>query len=160
VGRGSLLIVDSDFEWSTNTTLMDCSTFSARRQQCHGVYGNRGEECLNEELTEKQCLSLKHCPREAKEYYGDDATMNVSSSTTHQQHEHQHQIGSHHYRKALCASWAESFAYADKELEYGLETAQHHQEAHHVVMKDPKLKQECRQIAMNLAHCLRRKRLF
>jgi hypothetical protein len=28
------------------------------------------------------------------------------------------------------------------------------------VMNDPKLKQECRQIAMNLAQCLRRKRLF
>lgn len=67
---------------------------------------------------------------------------------------------SYHYHKALCASWAESFAYSDKELEFGPETARHHQEARKVVMDDPQLKQECRQIAMNLAQCLRRKRLF
>ena len=65
----------------------------------------------------------------------------------------------HHRHKALCASWAESFAF-DKELEYGTEIAEHHREARRVVMDDAKLKQECRQIAMNLAQCLRRKRLF
>jgi hypothetical protein len=139
---------------------MDCSTFSARRQQCHGVYGNRGEECLSEELAEKRCLSLKHCPREAKEYYG-DATINVVSSEINpHQNEYQQHEESYHYNKALCASWAEYFAYADKELEYGPEIVRHHQQARYVVMKDPKLQQECRQIAMNLAHCLRRKRLF
>jgi hypothetical protein len=130
---------------------MDCSSFSARRQQCHNVYGNRGEECLNEELTEKRCLSLKHCLQEAKEYYG-DAAMTFGGWQPLEE--------TYHHHKALCASWAESFAYADKELLYGSETARHHHDARNVVMKDPKLKQECRQIAMNLAQCLRRKRLF
>ncbi|KAG7360611.1 hypothetical protein IV203_035710 [Nitzschia inconspicua] len=145
---------------------MDCSTFSARRKQCHDVYGNRGEECLNEELTEKRCLSLKHCPREANEYYG-DAPMTVpnngggsggGSGTSVDDDDNNDSPYQHH--KALCASWAESFAYVDKELEYGPKTVRHHQDARQIVMRDPKLKQECRQIAMNLARCLRRKRLF
>jgi predicted ATPase len=106
---------------------------------------------MNEELSEKRCLSLKHCPQQATEYYG-DAPMSLSNSNFRQDE-------SYHRHKALCASWAESFAF-DKEMEYGPETAQHHQEARRIVMNDPKLKQECRQIAMNLAQCLRRKRLF
>lgn len=133
---------------------MDCSAFLARRQNCHNVYGNRGEECLNEELTEKRCLSLKHCRPQAMEYYGDAPMTTASSNNSGSEEE------SYHYHKALCASWAESFAYADKELEYGPEMARHHHEARRVVMNDPRLKQECRQLAMDLAQCLRRKRLF
>ena len=55
----------------------------------------------------------------------------------------------------MCSSWAESFAYADKALEYGEEIARHHQEARRIVMNDSKLRKECRQIDMNLAECMR-----
>ena len=67
---------------------------------------------------------------------------------------------SYHYQKGLCASWAESFAYANKELEYGEQVASHHQRAREIVMNDPNLKKECRRIAFDLAQCIRRKRLF
>jgi len=62
--------------------------------------------------------------------------------------------------KALCASWAESFAYADKGLEFGESVAEHHQEAREIVSKDKRLKRECREMAFQLAMCLRNKRLF
>ncbi|OEU14003.1 hypothetical protein FRACYDRAFT_242356 [Fragilariopsis cylindrus CCMP1102] len=47
----------------------DCEQYSVRRSRCHDVYGNRGEECLHEELTEKRCISMQRCPRQAIEYY-------------------------------------------------------------------------------------------
>jgi hypothetical protein len=63
--------------------------------------------------------------------------------------------------KSSCASWAESFAYADKGLEYGKRVAEHHhREARNVIMKDKALKRECRDIAFALAQCLRTKKLF
>lgn len=67
----------------------------------------------------------------------------------------------HHLsKKALCASWAESFAYGDKELEFGAEVSGRHQKAKEIVNEDRSLKRECRDIAMKLAQCLRRKNLF
>lgn len=144
---------------------MDCRPYTARRSQCHSIYGNRGEECLDEELTEKRCLSLQRCPHQAKEYYGPASMVGISpagttegmsssssSSATSQQPSFKHE-------KALCASWAEAFAY-DKELEYGEHIARHHQEARKVVNGDVKLKKECRQIAFDLAMCLRRQRVL
>jgi hypothetical protein len=137
---------------------MDCRPFTASRSQCHSVYGkNRGEECLDEELTEKRCLSLLHCPQQANEYYG-PASMGVANgasssvSTTTAQPPFKHQ-------KAWCASWAEAFAY-DNELEYGEQVARHHQVARQVVNQDSKMKKECRQIAFDLAKCLRRKNVL
>lgn len=62
--------------------------------------------------------------------------------------------------KALCASWAESFAYVDKELEFGPDVAAHHRDAKEIVSKDRALKRECRDIAFTLAQCLRNKKLF
>jgi hypothetical protein len=62
--------------------------------------------------------------------------------------------------KSLCAPWAESFAYADKGLEYGERVAGHCWEARNVVMKDKALKRECGDIVFALAQCLRTKKLF
>jgi hypothetical protein len=132
---------------------MDCRPFGEKRFKCHAIYGKRGEDCLNEELTEKRCLSLYHCPRQAKEYYG-DITMNVTSL------DEDGQSPTYMSNKSLCASWAESFAYADKGLEYGERVAEHHRDARNVVMKDEALKRECRDIAFALAQCLRTKKLF
>lgn len=143
---------------------MDCRPFTARRSQCHSIYGTRGEECLDEELTEKRCLSLHHCPQQAKEYYGsaimDIAAGGISSSSSSPPPPPQSPTlqPSFRYHKALCASWAEAFAY-DKELEHGERVARHHQEARDVVNHDATLKKECRKIAFDLASCLRRKRL-
>jgi hypothetical protein len=132
---------------------MDCQSFSEKRFKCHAVYGKRGEECLNEELTEKRCLSMYHCPRQAKEYYGNIA-MNETSLDA------DGQSPTYMSNKGLCASWAESFAYADKGLEYGEKVAEHHREASKVVMKDKALKRECRDMAFTLAQCLRTKKMF
>ena len=132
--------------------MVNCESYSERRSRCHDVYGkHRGEECLNEELTEKRCLSMQRCPRQALEYYGNEVNIkngaggvgSGSSSETSR------------YQKALCASWAESFAYANKELEYGEHVAIHHREARQIVSNDSKLRSQCRQIAMDLAECLR-----
>jgi hypothetical protein len=71
-----------------------------------------------------------------------------------------HQGESSLTNKALCASWAESFAYADKEMEYGMDVADHHRQAREVVSQDRGLKRNCRQIAFELAQCLRQKKLF
>jgi len=46
--------------------------------------------------------------------------------------------------KGMCASWAESFAYIEKELEYGADVAAHHREAKEIVSQDRTLKRECR----------------
>jgi hypothetical protein len=130
---------------------MDCRSFSDRRFKCHAVYGKLGEDCLNEELTEKRCLSLHHCPRQAKDYYG-GAAMDFKNDDG--------QAPTYMANKGLCASWAEAFAYAEKGLEYGEKVAQHHEEARAVVAKDPALKRECRDITFTLAQCLRTKKLF
>lgn len=133
--------------------MVDCKIFSDRRFKCHSVYGNGGEECLHEELSEKRCLSLHHCPRQAKDYYG-DAPMTTDTLVSSD--------GSLPFLvdKAMCASWAESFAYADKELEFGPDVAAHHREARDIVSNDRNLKRECRDIAFALAQCLRGKKLF
>jgi hypothetical protein len=130
---------------------MDCAPFSEKRSKCHSVYGKQGEDCLNEELSEKRCLSLYHCPKQAKEYYG-DAAMTLKSDDG--------QAPLYMSKKAVCASWAEAFGYADKELEYSETVSEHHKKAREVVMNDKALKRECRDIAFNLAQCLSTKKLF
>merc|ERR1712003_84528 len=97
----------------------------------------------NEELTEKRCLSMQRCPQLAMQYYG---KSNLFNSTID---------GGIINTKGLCASWAESFAYADKALEYGDNIARNHRDAREIVSKDYKLQKECRQIALELANCLR-----
>ena len=151
--------------------VVDCKVFSEQRFKCHAVYGKGGEECLHQELSEKRCLSLRHCPRQAFEYYGDfpmtiTSTKNNNNNTNHSNRTHTileittHQGESSLTNKALCASWAESFAYVDKEMEYGMEVADHHRQAREVVAQDRGLKRNCRQIAFDLAQCLRQKKLF
>ena len=131
--------------------MVDCRAFSEKRFKCHAIYGKMGEDCLNEELSEKRCLSLHHCPKQAKEYYGDSA-MSLRKDDG--------QAPLYLSQKAICASWAEAFAYADKELEYGSTVTEHHQKAREIVNNDKALKRECRDIAFNLAQCLRHKKLF
>lgn len=130
---------------------MDCNPFSEKRFKCHSVYGKMGEDCLNEELSEKRCLSLYHCSKQAKEYYG-DAPMSLQVDDG--------QAPTYMYKKAICASWAEAFAYGDKQLEYGHKVTEHHQKAREVVNGNKALKRECRDIAFNLAKCLRDKKIF
>lgn len=131
----------------------DCEQYSSRRSRCHDVYGkHRGEECLHEELTEKRCLSMQQCPRQAIEYYGrqqQNNNNNIDENNSNIDCEN------NKYNKAICASWAESFAYVDKELEHGEHVAIHHRKAHEIVSNDSKLRKECRQIAFDLAVCLR-----
>mmetsp|Transcript_21208 Transcript_21208/g.44613 ORF Transcript_21208/g.44613 Transcript_21208/m.44613 type:complete len:144 (-) Transcript_21208:1090-1521(-) len=137
---------------------VDCEFYSVRRSRCHGVYSNRGEECLHEELAEKRCLSAQRCPRQALEYYGTSEHLHNNNNNEDGSNRGtgiEGFTGNGGYQKALCASWAESFAYADKELEHGEEVARHHREARRIVSNDAKLRKECRQIAMKLAECLR-----
>ena len=146
---------------------MNCEFFTERRARCHGVYGpNRGEECVHEDLTEKRCLSAQLCPRQALEYYGaniissNDGFDNSSSGdgATFAGTNSMPRYGDSEttgYQKGLCASWAESFVYADKELEHGEEVARHHREARKIVSNNKKMQKECRQIAWTLADCLR-----
>ena len=136
--------------------MVDCKVFSEQRYKCHAVYGKGGEDCLHQELSEKRCLSLQHCPRQAHEYYGD---FPMTSTTLTLEHD---AAGSFPplVHKGMCASWAESFAYADKALEFGSNVAEHHRLANEIVSQDRKLKQECRRIAFTLAQCLRQHKLF
>jgi len=131
---------------------LNCEIFTEQRTRCHSVYGpNRGEECVHEDLTEKRCISAQRCPRQALEYYGANSDegfgSNEGASFTGTSN-----VG---YEKGICASWAESFVYVDKPLEHGEEVARHHQDARRIVSNDAKLRKECRQIAWNLAECLR-----
>eukprot|EP00537_Pseudo-nitzschia_pungens_P001349 CAMPEP_0172375512 /NCGR_PEP_ID=MMETSP1060-20121228/62188_1 /TAXON_ID=37318 /ORGANISM="Pseudo-nitzschia pungens, Strain cf. cingulata" /LENGTH=110 /DNA_ID=CAMNT_0013102677 /DNA_START=521 /DNA_END=853 /DNA_ORIENTATION=+ len=106
---------------------------------------------------------MQRCPRQALEYYGtfhDSSIRNESNNNdvfSKANNDFHREGGSKtiNYQKALCASWAEAFAYADKELEHGQEVARHHREARRIVSNDAKLRKECRQIAMELAECLR-----
>ena len=134
----------------------DCEQYSVRRSRCHDVYGNQGEECLHEELTEKRCISMQRCPRQAIEYYGQQQQQQQNDDKNNNNTiDYENKNYHHNYSKAICASWAESFAYVNKELEHGEHVAIHHKEAHEIVSKDTKLRKECRQIAMDLALCLR-----
>jgi len=139
----------------------DCDWFEALRSRCHDVYGkHRGEECVHEELTEKRCISFQRCPRHAIEYYGENAdinNINVSNNTdeNNNNNNNNNNNSTSVNTKALCASWAESFVYANKELEHGENVARHHREARQIVSNDSKLRKECRQIAFDLANCLR-----
>jgi len=112
---------------------MSCAYYSEKRRKCHSVYGTLGEDCLAEELQEKRCLSIQHCPLQAKPYYG-----------THIEG----------LPKALCGSWAEAFAFRGKQLELGEDFADRHEQAQQQVNSKPQLKDECRQIARDLARCL------
>ena len=155
-----------------------CQTFTLKRKSCHAIYGNRGEDCLHEELTEKRCLSLQFCPNEAKEYYGDTAFMlRTMMMTATERGESTEIIGGNSSpvlqidgdgstkqplylsEKGICASWAEHFAYND-ELKYGQGVVNHHRTAQKIVNNDKKLKLECRAIAFQLAQCIRSKKLF
>lgn len=126
---------------------MSCAYFSECRRKCHAVYGKLEEDCLPEELQEKRCLSIKHCPRDAQKYYG--AAMEGLP-------------------KALCSSWAEAFAYGNTndrnkdgaseaavKLRHGEKIVEHHLKAQKQVNASPNLKKECRQIARDLAKCLK-----
>lgn len=139
-----------------------CDFFTKRRDRCYSVYGaNRGEECIHEALTEKRCLSTQLCPRQALEYYGVNSEEEFCGNGRESAFDGTNQMGysaKPTYQKGLCSSWAEAFAYADKELEHGEDVARHHREALRIVMSDSKLKKECRQIARNLAECLSARR--
>mmetsp|Transcript_6634 Transcript_6634/g.16314 ORF Transcript_6634/g.16314 Transcript_6634/m.16314 type:complete len:147 (-) Transcript_6634:43-483(-) len=142
--------------------MMSCEFYTERRARCHGVYGqNRGEECLHEDLTEKRCLSAERCPKQALEYYGTspregfDGASGTGGAFPGTGTLNFEALAGGGYQKALCASWAESFAYADKELEHGEEVARHHREARRIVSNDSKLQKECRQLARDLAECFR-----
>jgi len=104
-----------------------CDHLSLQRQKCHALYGKHGEDCLLEELTEKRCLSHQHCPAEAQQYYGREG-----------------------WPKALCASWAEQFAFA------GTLEREHHEDASRKVNGSKRIRRECRQMVMDLAKCLQR----
>ena len=114
---------------------MSCAYFSECRRKCHDVYGKLGEDCLMEELQEKRCLSIRHCPKEAGAYYG---------------------AAIEGLPKALCSSWAESFAYGqeNQSLRLGEDIVEHHVRAQEKVNASSQLKQECRRIARDLARCL------
>lgn len=140
------------------SSMVSCEVFSDQRYKCHSVYGKGGEDCLHQELSEKRCLSLQHCPRQAHDYYG-DFPMSTSTTTTTLTSEHVSSFPAL-VHKGMCASWAESFAYADKDLEYGSNVADHHRLANEIVSQDRRLKQECRTIAFALAQCLRQQKLF
>jgi len=104
-----------------------CEHLSLDRRRCHELYGKQGEDCLVEELTEKRCLSHQHCPAEASQYYCRPGRA-----------------------KALCASWAENFAFAST-LEH-----QHHADATSRVNASRNLRSECRETVLNLAKCMQR----
>ena len=131
-----------------------CAFFSGKRLKCHNVYGKGGEDCLHEELTEKRCLSLQLCTKQAKEYYGNAVAMDPRVV------DEDGISPSYMSNKGLCASWAEAFAYVDRGLEFGERVASHHKEARDVVIGDKGLKRECRDIAFALAQCLRTKNPF
>jgi hypothetical protein len=137
--------------------MVDCKIFSEQRFKCHAVYGKGGEDCLHQELSEKRCLSLYHCKQEAHDYYGEFPMTTTNNTTTTTDSESAPIALTN---KALCASWAESFAYVDKEMEYGPDVANHHQQAKDIVTKDRRLMRECREIVFALAQCLRKKQLF
>ena len=111
---------------------MDCKTLSARREKCHHLYGKLGEDCLIEELEEKRCLAFKYCQREAIEYYG---TPNG--------------------RKALCASWAESFCFGSELVEENLR--EHHLRSQSAVNTHSNLKAQCRAVTVELSKCMSKK---
>ena len=153
-----------------------CHGFTQKRKACHEIYGNRGEDCLNEELSEKRCLSFQYCPYQAKEYYGDSndthSVLFVSESEDDRGVRGSSSMLSGDGRsmmtnlqppylsdKGLCASWAEHFAYND-ELKYGPEVVNHHKTAQQIVNDDKKLKLECRAVAFQLAQCIRSKKVF
>lgn len=111
--------------------MSNCKPLTTRREKCHALYGKLGEDCLIEELEEKRCVSFRHCAREAQAYYG-----------------------SLHGKKALCASWAESFAFENPLLEE--ETQDHHNKASQIVNSDKNVKRECRAITLELVKCMRK----
>ena len=116
---------------------MSCAPYSEERQKCQAVYGKSGEDCLAQALQEKRCLSICHCPAEAKRYYGSSLTVEGLP-------------------KGLCSSWAEAFAFAGKELHYSQEFVEHHEKAQNYInQQNPHLKNECRRIARDLAKCLK-----
>ena len=90
---------------------------------------------MAEELQEKRCLSIRHCRKEAGAYYG--TTIEGLP-------------------KALCSSWAESFAFGQEtqSLRLGEGFVEHHVKAQDKVNASSQLKRECRQIARDLARCL------
>ena len=82
---------------------------------------------------------MRHCADQAKKYYG----AKIEGLP-----------------KALCASWAESFAFVGKELDYGEAFVENHVKARDQVNHDPRKKAECRQIARDLSRCLQKANIY
>jgi hypothetical protein len=126
-----------------------CDRWTQDRRQCHALYGKQGEDCLREELVEKRCLSHHHCPIEASRYYGPPPQYPPVSVAAIEESAPGGGVVAFD-KKALCASWAESFAFRDD-----MEQGEHHTRAAQLVTESKERQIECRQMAMDLAQCLR-----
>ena len=108
-----------------------CEEAVTARENCwvrHG--GKETENCFEEELLEKRCLSFVLCPSEARKFYGTP-------------------IGTKD--KAACSLWAEYFAFPDDIR---------HRISREKVNQSPQKQQACREITMELAKCMSKYRQY
>jgi hypothetical protein len=136
-----------------------CRAFIDARRECEARHGGIWhEECDVPKLREKQCLSHGFCPTEAALYYG--AQRRGQTTTTAGG---VGQAPTTSSTKALCSSWAESFAFLSDwhdhdESVVSQEERKRHMEAQTYV-NDPRrkaLKKECRELAYEMSKCLQR----
>lgn len=114
-----------------------CGNEIEARRKCYANSGERlgGEQCLQEELLEKRCLSAALCPADAARFYGSDP-----------------------HRKAQCALWAEAFAFGAESARVGWLEQEQHRDAHAEVSADARKAKRCRAAARELTQCMHSQR--
>ena len=119
-----------------------CDAYVRRRAECwaQSLRDRGGEDCLVQELEEKQCLAWELCPTAARRFYGKRANLQSGVNPP---------TGS----KGLCSLWAESFAFSQS-LPEGHEDRVLHEAARERVQADRKKLQRCRKRSLELSRCL------
>lgn len=111
-----------------------CHSFNKKVDGCHSIYGKLDEECVREELEQKQCYAQLLCAREAYSFY-DEKTIPLQNEDEN---------SPDHYRslsKVSCSTFVESFA---KPENYSILPEG-------ITKEDQKF---CRKVAHSLATCL------
>lgn len=129
-----------------------CDEFTRVVQRCHKQYGKLGEDCVREELLQKQCFAQLHCKHEARRFYDEKKTpqTNVGAKwstflpTGTSGGSGDNAVSSR--SKISCATLVEAFAKPENEL----------------LIPEGITKEDrvyCRKIVHELATCLSKKRL-
>ena len=119
----------------------DCEALRKRKEKCYAKNGEKAEKCAVFRLKAKRCLSFRHCPEQAKPYYG---TLDGD--------------------KDMCGAFEEAYCFGNPRV-MGIDSAREkkenvkvfnfHQRALYKIGGNRQKFRRCQQISSQLTKCLR-----